>query len=392
MKSITELWTQNREFLDGKSIQQILAFTGEGKLKDNSKTSIEFREFLENIPTENLGNYSEECLSNSFTDSGIVLQDLINEIGSRLGFDVQPGLYRGRKNAIGHDGIWTSKDGFQIVIEVKTTDAYRINLNTIADYRTKLIEENKIDKNNSSILIVVGRQDTGDFEAQIRGSRHAWDIRLISTDYLLKLLSLKENLNDTKTLQQINQLLKPLEYTRIDKLIELIFITSRDLQLDEEAETEIEEIIKTEKKEKTKPVNFHGACLEKVQNHLKINFSKQSRVAYESKDKETGLICSISKVHKSGKQIKYWFAFHPHQREFLGEHKSSFISFGCGSEENTFLFNFDEFDNYVPHFWTTERNGRMYWHVVILKKGNQYFLQQPGVEKGNMVDITSRKI
>jgi len=35
------------------------------------------------------------------------------------------------------------------------------------------------------VLIVVGRQDTGELEAQIRGSRHAWDIRLISAEALL---------------------------------------------------------------------------------------------------------------------------------------------------------------------------------------------------------------
>ena len=33
---------------------------------------------------------------------------------------------------------------------------------------------------DSSMLIVVGGEDTGDLEAQIRGSRYAWDIRLVS--------------------------------------------------------------------------------------------------------------------------------------------------------------------------------------------------------------------
>ncbi|MGC4023045.1 MAG: hypothetical protein QM734_14420 [Cyclobacteriaceae bacterium] len=99
-----------------------------------------------------------------------------------------------------------------------------------------MIEQDRVSKDKSSILIVVGQQDTGDLEAQIRGSKHAWDIRLISTDSLLNLLTLKETLNHTKTIQQINELLKPKEYTRIDKLIDLIFVTSKDLQLDEPVE------------------------------------------------------------------------------------------------------------------------------------------------------------
>jgi hypothetical protein len=74
------------------------------------------------------------------------------------------------------------------VAEVKTTDTYRIALDSIAGYRQKLLAA-KTFSEPSSILILVGRQDTGELEAQIRGSRHAWDIRLISVDALLKLVS-----------------------------------------------------------------------------------------------------------------------------------------------------------------------------------------------------------
>jgi hypothetical protein len=58
-------------------------------------------------------------------------------------------------------------------------------LEKIASYRQRLIEQNKVDKSKSSILIIVGRDDTGELEAQIRGSKYAWDIRIISTDALI---------------------------------------------------------------------------------------------------------------------------------------------------------------------------------------------------------------
>ena len=66
------------------------------------------------------------------------------------------------------------------MVEVTTTDAYRIDLETLAGYRRGLIASGQITEPESSMLIVVGRKDTGDLEAQIRGSRHAWDIRLVS--------------------------------------------------------------------------------------------------------------------------------------------------------------------------------------------------------------------
>jgi hypothetical protein len=72
-------------------------------------------------------------------------------------------------------------------VEVKTTDTYRIDLDTLAGYRRALIQGGSITEERASLLIVVGREDTGDLEAPIRGLWHAWDMRLISVDALMRL-------------------------------------------------------------------------------------------------------------------------------------------------------------------------------------------------------------
>lgn len=395
MSSITELWTKSRSTFEQKSLSQILSFAGDGILKDNNNTSTEFRELLDQIPSSFLNKFSESCLSDKFDNSGFALQDIINQIGKRLGFKVAYGLYRGRQNEIGYDGVWTSKDGHNLILEVKTTDAYRINLDILANYRKDLIEGNRISKESSSILIVVGRQDTGDLEAQIRGSQHAWDIRLISTDSLLKLLSLKETLNDTKTIQQINELLKPREYTRVDKLIQLIFETSKDLQLDEPENEEtaevIELIVKRKRKsseEKTTPVNFHDECMKRIQETLNINLIKQSKISYTNKENTVGLVCAISKSYKQGKHEKYWFAFHPHQKDFLSEFGSSYVSFGCGTPHTTFIIPYNDFIPLVENMWTTQNTERYYWHVVIHQRGSKFLIAQPRSNKNQTMDIT----
>lgn len=396
MRSITELWIKSKDIFEAKSLSQILSFAGDGKLKDGNATSKEFRELLGQIPSRFIKQFAENCLVTRFDDGGLALQDIINQIGSRLGFKIEHGLYRGKQTEIGYDGIWTSKENYSIIVEVKTTDAYRINLDTIASYRTKLIEQGRVDKVRSSILIVVGREDTGDLEAQIRGSRHAWDIRLMSTDSLINLLDLKENLNDTKTIQQINELLKPKEYTRIDDLINLIFITSKDIQLEESDQQETEEISKPDKEKSSEPkftpVNFHEECLVKIQNKLHVNFIKQTRIAYTDKEHSIGLICAISKVHKLTNSSKYWFAFHLHQHDFLSEFLISYIAYGCGSAENIFLIPYSEFEPLVKNMWTTENESRMYYHVVILQKDKKFLLQQPKNEKQLLKDITKYKI
>ena len=111
-------------------------------------------------------------------------------------------------NAIGFDGIWRSGGQPDLVIEAKTTDSFTISLDDLAMYKEKLVSENRIQR-DASTLIVVGRSDTGALAAQVRGSRYAWEMRLISVEGLIKLVQIKEREveDDPATLHQIKQLL-----------------------------------------------------------------------------------------------------------------------------------------------------------------------------------------
>ena len=146
-----------------------------------------------------------------------------------------------------------------IVVEVKATDAYRISLDTIAAYGDKLIANSEV-FSPSSILIVVGREDTGELEAQVRGSRHAWDIRLISADALIKVVQLKEDTDAPDTGRKIRSLLAPMEYTRLDQMIDVMFTTAKDVETAAVAETTIgsEESGETISLTKTGPVISKG--------------------------------------------------------------------------------------------------------------------------------------
>ena len=394
MNTISEIWLKDKSTFNQKSLSQILAFAGDGKLYDNSVTSKEFRDLLQKVPSEMLRQFTNDCLVNSFPDSGFALQDIVNQVGSRLDFDVQHGLYKGRKGSIGFDGIW-SKDNYSIVVEVKTTDAYRIELEKIAAYRQQLINNGSINKDASSILIVVGRNDTKDLEAQIRGSRYAWDIRVISTESLLKLLSIKETLNDPSTMIQINEILKPQEYTRLDRLIELMFITSQDVQIEDAEEqssaANVEEnatdklLNQTQADKPEAPVNFTDICIELVEKKLEDHFVRRNRILFSNEDKSIGICCATSKTHTDKKELYYWFAYRQHQHTFLQNFKKSYVAFGCGNEHKTLLIPFEEFCSFIQKMNTTEQNGRKYWHVIITQKNNRLYLYQRG-EKD--IDVT----
>jgi len=110
--------------IDRLSVQQIIALCGNGKLTDNSECSRDFREYLQIAKSTDLLRYQRTCLESSFERSGNVLQDVVNELGRRLDYTAENGLYQGRQNAVGFDGIWADPGGHTIVVEVKTTDAY----------------------------------------------------------------------------------------------------------------------------------------------------------------------------------------------------------------------------------------------------------------------------
>ena len=65
--------------------------------------------------------YANNCLEQPFQGSGYALQDIVNEIGNRLGFNVEAGLYQGKPGKIGFDGIWRWENVEKKIKEIPTT-------------------------------------------------------------------------------------------------------------------------------------------------------------------------------------------------------------------------------------------------------------------------------
>lgn len=380
--SLADLWIESREELEGKHVQQIIAFGGSGKLLDGRDASREFREFLSLVPSSLLWRYADDCLTTKFDGGGLALQDIINQVGRRLAFDVTDGVYRGSAGKVGFDGIWRSGEHGAIVVEVKTTDTYRIDLGTIAGYRRALIRDGTIREEGSSILIIVGREDTGDLEAQIRGSRHAWDIRLISVDALLRLMRLKEEVEDPLTVRKIHEVLAPQEFTKLDGVIDVVFAAAEDVR--EGAEPAEEE--PGEAKPKFVPVQFHDDCIKRIQMHLKAILVKRSRATFTSPDSSLVVICAVSREHESAGTPSYWYAFHPHQKDTLAGAQEAYVAFGCGSERSVLLIPFEQFVPWLEGMHITQVPDRFYWHVRIYRENGRFILhRKKGCER---VDLT----
>jgi hypothetical protein len=286
---------------------------------------------------------------------------------------VTDGRYRGAGGQIGNDGLWRLADGRTIIIEVKTTDAFRIDLNRIAAYRKELSKSGSIVEDESSILIVVGRSDTGDLEAQIRGSRYAWDMRVISVDAFVRLMLVKEEVEDPETLKRMHELLIPREFTKLDEIVDIVFSTAEEAK---QVETvEVAEPGDTENRTpKFHPVAFHDACVTRISKYLNRTLLKRSRATFTSPDGVFVLICAVSKLHEDTKHPNYWFAFHPHQKDTLAGGSEAYMAFGCGSPETVLLIPFRDFEKWIEGMNITQREDRFYWHVQIFGGSEGYTL------------------
>lgn len=382
--TLVDLWQKSPEEFGGKKVQQVIAFAGGGgKLRDGNEASDEFRTLLRTIPSEVLARYAEDCLSGSFEESGYALQDVINEVGHRLGFVVAPGRYRGVSGTAGFDGLWRSPKGFSIVVEVKTTDAYRIDFKTLAGYRGDLIKAHEIEERASSVLVVVGREDTGGLEAQIRGSRHAWDVRLISVGALLRLLQVKEDTEDPRIHQQIADVLVPNEFTRLDSIINLVFATVADLRQDEGGGPAPEGPALQKSEGVSKPeLGFRESSISRIQMSLGKTVVKRSRALYGTPDGKVLIVCALSKEYRKAGRESYWFGFHDYQEEALKHVDDAYVAFCCGSAQNIVLIPFRDFTKLLERSWKSEQDGRTWWHVVIEREDGRLVLRRMKGKQG----------
>ena len=404
--SLIEIWKSNPAQLENYRVRQIVNFAGNGILSDGAESSDQFREYLRKIDSGMLGTYVEQCLSESFEQGGFVLQDLVNELGRRLDYDVQNGRYKGVRGEVGFDGIWRSPEAATIIVEVKTSDTYRINLDTLANYRLSLRAERTI-VDPSSMLLVVGRQDTGDLEAQIRGSRHAWDIRLLSAESLVKLIALKESSDDDSTAERIRGLLTPHEYTRLDPLIDMVFATAEDIKTpvegppDEETSTQVPEAGETTLIESTAQRSYEQtdpALMGEIRHDIVRAFSKaqnkellkKSKAQFWSSDKKLRVCCTISKYYE--RTSGYWYAYHPQWDEFLSAGDPGFLLLGCVGSDIAFALPRSFIFDLLPDLNVTERSeGKKYWHLHLdVIQGEKHVLRLKGV--GNTVAIDQYKI
>jgi hypothetical protein len=219
---------------------------------------------------------------------------------------------------------------------------------------------------------VVGRSDTGDIEAQVRGSRHAWDIRLISADALIKLVSLKESTDEEETIAKIQGLLKPFEYTRLDNIIDVMFTTAKDVEASTELERSFDGADAADDLDRRGTGQEHTSpeVLKELRQTIVHAFGKRmgadlvakGRALYRDVGEAVRVCCSISKRYARG---TYWYAYHPRWDQFLREGKQGFFVLGCVDRNVAYALPRTFMQEVLDKLYTTQVKGteKMYWHI-----------------------------
>ena len=234
------------------TIEKLIELTGD--LKDNQPSAQKFRSFISSpdVSRSDLKAWVNECLEKTGPNFNRALQDIVNCIGERLGFQVEYGLYVGRGEAIGYDGKWASLDAkIQLVVDTKKSGAYSIDPDQIGGYIQELSRRpGEVEAIYG--LFVVGEEQPGTIINTIRGSPYRNSIRVVPLKSLINLLRIKEETQLSHT--QIVKLLVPIDAINIGEIIELIEDIVETRVKEEAIETPTRVKVYEERREEDLPV------------------------------------------------------------------------------------------------------------------------------------------
>jgi len=196
-----------------------------GDWTDGSRASEQFREIIEDeqTTTEEIEAYLQEAINGSEPYHNKALQDLVNNFGRRLGFEIEYGVYQGRSDTIGYDGHWISTatdDDTHLVVETKTNTAYSIDPGQAGEYMAQFVDEHEVNREQVYGLYVIGEGDVETVSQTVLGSQYRDRMRVITAQRLLDLLEIQEDSGLRH--DQVVDVLLPINAVDVGQLVGLI--------------------------------------------------------------------------------------------------------------------------------------------------------------------------
>ena len=183
-------------------------------------------------------------------------------------------------------------------------------------------------------------------------------------DALVRLMLLKQSVDDPDALRRIYEILIPREFTKLDEIFELVFSTAEDAKQVEDVPEAEEEHQHTESAKPTEakftPVAFNALIAERVSQISRYTVTKaHARFILIARRERSCRVCGLKGVH--GKiATELLVCLSPHQKEALEGAQRGFAAFGCGSPANTFLIPMVTFAGWLDGMnMTLKETGRI---------------------------------
>lgn len=195
-----------------------------GVLADGSNESIRFRENVEsqNIRLAELEEWTGEALEAPHDEQRLfALQDIVNSLGTRLGFQVEYGAYEA-SNAdwMPFDGLWRLREDLYLAVEVFSDPLERVDFSRLEKDLGALARNPAVGKADTVACFVLCAGADPTIEDQIRTSRLHDRIRLIPLPTLFDLLRM--DAEGVLARDQLPVLLRPFSAVGVHTLLQFL--------------------------------------------------------------------------------------------------------------------------------------------------------------------------
>jgi hypothetical protein len=219
-------------------------------------------------------------------------------------------------------------------------------------------------------------------------------MRIIGIEALIKLMEVNLSTSSKEVTEKIHTILKPIEYTRIDKIVDVIFTAAEDKDLDIDSVGEpLDYQDKNGQKVYATPQSTPREVIEKKkQNAIEALSHKLDKVLVKKKfslySDQNGSIHAAVAISKRyvRSDTYYWYAYHEVQRQFLSEAASGYMTFGMADLDSVFAVPYPKLEELRGRLNSTIReDGREYKHIYIYLEGGAYTMR---LKAGEEIDLS----
>jgi hypothetical protein len=196
-------------------------------------------------------------------------------------------------------------------------------------------------------------------------------------------------------MEKIHEVLRPFEYTRIDRIVELVFTTAEDRsdQIEEPASESFSEeqhdyaMVRTDR---DTVETVKQAIVSRLSAKLKIQLRRVRHSLYSNSEDSVRAVLAVSKKYE-GKSFDYWYAYHDSpQRTFLSASQNGYMVFGCVDSGDAYAVPYELLETAIENLYVTvKKDGRNYKHVYLSLTPDGAHLT---LRDGNYLDISGHKI